>query len=155
MSWNCVTKNTLTLSWRRFCKTSWKRLEDVLKTYGQDEYISLDQDVRLRGTYSSWSKRLQDVFKTSSSRRMFAGNIYIIGFSKRNFFDLWKAYCKKRIIYALKSCRLTKFYTPSIFVMQNWSIIVFTMVWNWVTFNIIWNLFHKFEIRKMQVYKKV
>ena len=26
-------------------KTSWKRLEEVLKTYGQDEYIGLDQDV--------------------------------------------------------------------------------------------------------------
>ena len=75
-------------------KRSWKLLEDVLKTHGQDEYIGLDQhvlkktsseDVRLRRTYSSWSRRLktssedederrlQDVFKTTSSRRMFAG----------------------------------------------------------------------------------
>ena len=90
-------------SWRRLedvlktflqdvLKTSWKRLEDVLKTYSQDEYIGLDQDVlktssedvRLRRTYSSWSRRLedederrlQDVFNTSSSRRMFAGIFY-------------------------------------------------------------------------------
>ena len=80
--------------WRRLevvLKTSKKRLEDVLKTYGKDEYIDLDQDVLktssktssenvwLRRTYSSWSRRLlktktKDVFKTSSSRRMFPGN---------------------------------------------------------------------------------
>ena len=63
-------------------KTSWKRLEDVLKTYSQDEYIGLDQDVlktssedvRLRRTYSSWSRRLEDVFwrrrRKMSSRRL-------------------------------------------------------------------------------------
>ena len=76
-------------SWRSLedvLRMSWKRLEDVLKTYGQDGYIDLDQDVlktssedvRLRRTYASWSRRLvktktKDVFKTSSSRRMFAG----------------------------------------------------------------------------------
>ena len=62
-------------------KTSWKRLKDVLKTYGQDEYIGLNQnvlktsseDLRLRRTYSSWPRRLEDVFwrrrqKTSSIR---------------------------------------------------------------------------------------
>ena len=55
-------------------KRSWRRLEDVLKTYGQDEYIGLDQDVlktssedvRLRQAYSSSEdedeRRLQDVF---------------------------------------------------------------------------------------------
>ena len=72
-----LDQNVLKTSWRRFedvLKTSWKRLEDVLKTYGQDEYIGLDQDVlktssedvRLRRTYSSWSRRLEDVLKTSS-----------------------------------------------------------------------------------------
>ena len=35
-------------------KTSWKRLEDVLKTSSED--------IRLRWTYSSWSRRLEDVF---------------------------------------------------------------------------------------------
>ena len=83
-------EDVLQMSWRRFCKTSWRRLEkilktswkrletfwkDVLKTYSQDEYIGLDQDVlktssedvRLRRTYSSWSRRLlktktKDVF---------------------------------------------------------------------------------------------
>ena len=81
MSWRrfCKTswrrlENVLKTSWQDVLKTSWKRLEDVLKTYGQDEYIGLDQDVlktssedvRLRRTYSSWSRHLEDVFKTSS-----------------------------------------------------------------------------------------
>ena len=45
---------------------------------------------------------------------LFSNKIYIIVFPKRNFFDQWKSYCKKRIIYALKTCCLTKFYTPLI-----------------------------------------
>ena len=80
-------ENVLKISLQDVLKTSWRcledvfarRLENVLKTYGQDEYIGLDQDVlktssedvRLRRTYSSWSRRLEDVFwrrrrKTSS-----------------------------------------------------------------------------------------
>ena len=87
-SWRLL-QNVLKTSWQDVLKTSWKRLEDVLtrrledvlKTYGQDKYIGLDQDVlktssedvRLRRTYSSWSRRLlktktKDVFKTSSRR---------------------------------------------------------------------------------------
>ena len=57
-------------------KMPWKRLEDVLKTYGQDEYIDLDQDVFKTSSEDKDERGLQDVFKTSSSRRMFAG-IYI------------------------------------------------------------------------------
>ena len=83
-------------SWRRLGKTSWrrlgktsskrleasKRLEDVLKTYAQDEYIGLDQDVlktssedvRLSRTYSSWPRHFEDVFwrrrRKTSSRRL-------------------------------------------------------------------------------------
>ena len=80
-------------SWRHLCKTSWrcyedvlntssKRFEDifedsleiVLKTNDQDEYIVLDQDVLktpsedvwLGRVYSFWSRRLEDVLKTSS-----------------------------------------------------------------------------------------
>ena len=78
-------------------RTSWRRIEDVLKTFlqdvlktfgrrledvlarrledGQDEYIDLDQDV----LKTSWRRLLKtktkDVFKTSSSRRMFAGTL--------------------------------------------------------------------------------
>ena len=78
MSWRHFCK---TCCWGRLCKKSWrcledvlemssKRLEDVLKTYGQDEYIGLDQDVFktssedvwLRRIYSSRSRRLEDVF---------------------------------------------------------------------------------------------
>ena len=66
-------EDILQMSWRRFYKKFWRRLEDVLKTYSQDGYIGLDQDVRLRRTYLSWSRRLlktktKDVFKVSSRR---------------------------------------------------------------------------------------
>ena len=54
---------------------------------------------------------------------------FIIRFPKRNFFDQWKIYCKKKNYIWLKTCQLTKFYTPLICLMQNWSIIVFTVVW--------------------------
>ena len=105
-SWRRL-KNVFKMPWQDILKTSWKRLEDVLKTYGHDEYIGVDEDVlktssedaRLRRTYSSWSRRLEDdfktssedgderrllktetkdVFKTSSSRQMFAGNIWTL-----------------------------------------------------------------------------
>ena len=47
-----------------------RRLEDVLKTYGQDEYIGLEQDVlktssedvRQGRVFSSRSRRLEDEF---------------------------------------------------------------------------------------------
>ena len=80
-------EDVLKMPWRHFCKTSWKRFEDVLKTYEQDEYIGLDQDVFWRRLTKenifvliklSW-RRLEDVFwrrrwKTSSlGRRMFTG----------------------------------------------------------------------------------
>ena len=89
MSWRrfCKTswrrlENVLKTSWQDVLKTSWKRLEDVLKTYSQDEYIGLDQDVlktssedmRLKRTYSSWWRRLHNVFwrwrRKTSSRRL-------------------------------------------------------------------------------------
>ena len=102
MSWRHL-EDVFKTSWRCLedvLKTSWKRLEDVLKTYDQDEYIGLVQDVLdvlkkssedvwVRWIYLSWSRRLEDVLKTysevkderrlqdafkmSSSRRMFAG----------------------------------------------------------------------------------
>ena len=39
-------------------------------------------------------------------------NLYI-GFPKRNYFDQWKAYCRKRVIQALKPWRLTKSPPPT------------------------------------------
>ena len=98
-----VNKNSLTwwhvlkTSWRHLFNTSWRRLEDVLKTYDQDEYFAvdlgvlktswrhilktytwseycrLDQDVLKTSSEDEDKTRLQNVFKTSSSRRMFAG----------------------------------------------------------------------------------
>ena len=46
-----------------------------------------------------------------------------LDFQRETFLMIEKAYCKKRIIYPLKTCCLTKFYTPLICAMQKWSII--------------------------------
>ena len=49
-------------SWRHLCKTSWRCLEDILKTsYGQDEYVRLDQDVWKTSSEDD-ERHLQDVF---------------------------------------------------------------------------------------------
>ena len=108
-SWQDVLKMSLGRLEDVF-KTSSRRLEDVLKTflqdvlktYGQDEYIGLDQDVFWRRMTKANifvliktspevedKRRLQDVFKTSSSRRMFPGCIH-------RFFGraLWKKIMK-------------------------------------------------------------
>ena len=109
-------EDVLKMSWGRLqnvLKTSWRCLENVFKTYGQGEYIGLEQDVlktswrRLLKTYgqgedvrlakdvlkTSWrcllktktkdvlkmssededERRLEDAFRTSSSRRIFGG----------------------------------------------------------------------------------
>ena len=95
-SWRHL-QNVLKMSWRRFWNMSWRRLEDVWprQIYWpwsrrlKDVLKTSSEDVWLRRIYSSWSrrledvlktscenedeKRLQEVFKTSSSRRMFAG----------------------------------------------------------------------------------
>ena len=44
-----------------------------MKTYGQDEYIGLDQDVLKTSSEDKHERCLQGVFKTSPSRRMFSG----------------------------------------------------------------------------------
>ena len=69
-SWRCLEdvfarrfENVLKTPWRRMAKTN---ILVLIKTSSEDE--------GLRRIYSSWSRRLEDVFKTSSSRRMFAGN---------------------------------------------------------------------------------
>ena len=93
-------EDVLKTSWRCLQNVLKTFLQDVLKTYGQDDYIVLDQDIlkkswrrlRLRQTYSSWSRRLEDVLKTfsedederrlqevvkmSSWRRMFTGKVF-------------------------------------------------------------------------------
>ena len=82
MSWGRLQKVLVLKAFLRdVLMPPWNRLEDVLKTYGQDKYIGLDQDVFKtssedvwrRPIYSSWSRRLlktktKDVFKTSSRR---------------------------------------------------------------------------------------
>ena len=66
-----LLQNVLKTSWQDVLKTSWKYLQDVLKTYDEDEYIDFDQDVlktssrcllktRLRRTHSSWWRSLED-----------------------------------------------------------------------------------------------
>ena len=82
---NISLQDVLKTFWRRFCKTSWRRLENVLKTswrrlenvlktswrrIAKTNILVLtktsSEDIRLRWTYSSWSRCLEDVFKTSS-----------------------------------------------------------------------------------------
>ena len=92
-SWRSMTKRIYWSCSRRLLKTWvrwiylswWRRLEDVLKTYEQDEYIGLDQDVFRRrmskmnifvlktSSEEEDERRLQDFFKTPSSRWMFVG----------------------------------------------------------------------------------
>ena len=77
MSWRCLKTSWQDVLARRLeevLKISWKRLEDVLKTHDQEEYIGLNQDALkvcseylwLRWIYSSLSTRLGDILKTSS-----------------------------------------------------------------------------------------
>ena len=84
----------LKMSWRRVeevFKTSWRRLEDVLKTFWrrlEDVLARRLEDVFWRRMIKAkilalmktssrclLKMKTKDVFKTSSSRRMFAGNI--------------------------------------------------------------------------------
>ena len=75
--WKLFLQDVLKTSWNRVeevLRTSQKCLEYVLKTYGLDEYIGLDQDVLktssedvwLRRICSSWLRHLEDVLRTSS-----------------------------------------------------------------------------------------
>ena len=61
-------QNVLKMSWRRFCKTSWRRLENVLKT----SWRRIAKTNILVLTKTSWRRLLKtktkDVFKTSSRR---------------------------------------------------------------------------------------
>ena len=100
-------QDILKMSWRRL-KTSWRRLEDVLKTFWRRL-----EDVWPRRIYWSWSRRLEEVLKTSSEdedeRRLqdvfiktnvwwvsclMMKNIYLLiasfFFFKRNFFLIQK-----------------------------------------------------------------
>ena len=77
-------QDVLKMSWRRFCKTSWRRLEDVWprRIYWswsrrlEDVFKTSSEDEWLRRIYSSWSRRLLKT-KTSSTRRMFAGLVWV------------------------------------------------------------------------------
>ena len=67
-------EDILKMSWRRFWKASWRRLEDVSPSLInwswqrrlEDVLKTSPEDVKLRRTYSSWSRRLQDVFIKSN-----------------------------------------------------------------------------------------
>ena len=47
-------------------KMSLERLEDVLKMYGQGEYIGFDQDVLKTSSKDKEERRLQDVFRKTN-----------------------------------------------------------------------------------------
>ena len=57
-----------------------------MKTYGQDEYIGLDQDALEISSENEDERRLQDVVKTPSSRRMSGGFIFCCIATKRSSF---------------------------------------------------------------------
>ena len=64
-SWRCLEEvfarrleDVLARRLEGVLKTSWKRLEEVLKTYDQDEYIGLDQDVFWRRRRKTSSRLL-------------------------------------------------------------------------------------------------
>ena len=84
-SWRCMTKtNILVLT-----KMSWKRLQDVFWRW--DEYIRLNQDVLKTYSEDEDEIRLQDIFKTSSLRRMFAGRVH--DFCRKCFvLILWRSF---------------------------------------------------------------
>ena len=83
MSWRRL-QNVLKTSWRCLedvLKTSWRPLQNVLKTswrrIGLEPIFGLDQDVlkTKANIFVLMKTKTKDVFKTSSSRRMFAGNV--------------------------------------------------------------------------------
>ena len=71
-SWKRL-EDVLKTSWRRMAKTSILILTRRLKTYDYGEYICLDQDVFKTSWRCLLKMKTKDVFKTSSSRRMFSG----------------------------------------------------------------------------------
>ena len=95
-------QDVLRTSWRHLedvFKTSWgclddvlaRRLEDLLKSYGPNDYIGLSHEVLKTSSEDAWMNKVnifvlimtswrrllktktKDVFKTSTSRQMFAG----------------------------------------------------------------------------------
>ena len=125
MSWRRLG-NVLKTSWRpleEVLKTSWRGLKDVLKTSwrGLENVLKTSwrrlEEVWPRRIYWSWRRRLedalktysehederrcQDVFKTSSSRRMFAGIVSYSGFLMYNLdkyiANILKAYVEDKI----------------------------------------------------------
>ena len=96
-------QDLLKMSWRRLeevfktswiclegvLKTSWRRLEDVWPR----QMCWFSEDVRLRRIYSSWPRRLEDVLKTSSEveeeRRL--QNIFKTSSSRRMFSGKWQS----------------------------------------------------------------
>ena len=49
----------------------------MLKKYGQDEYIGLDQGALKTSSRRLLKTKMKDIFKTSSSIQMFAGNVQV------------------------------------------------------------------------------
>ena len=60
-----VLKTSWKTSWRlfgNFLKKTWKRLEEVLKTHGQEEYSGLEQDILKTSSEDKNERQIQDVF---------------------------------------------------------------------------------------------
>ena len=87
-------ENVLKASWQDVLKKSWGRLENVLKTSWRPMAKTNVLVLIKTSSEDEDKRRLQDVFKTSSSRRMFAGSLLSF-FQARNFFSI----ASKNVIY--------------------------------------------------------
>ena len=105
-SWRCL-EDVLKTSSQDVLKTSWKRLENVLKTYDQDDYVGLDEDVSKTSSedvwvwriYSSWSIRFEDVFwrrRRKAPSRRLHQDECLLGLF---FYRLWLCY-KRNFCYS-------------------------------------------------------
>ena len=74
MSWRRLWRRMAKTNILVLIKTSWRRLEDVLKTSSEDIFKTSSEDEDER--------RLQDVFKMSWSRRMLAGSSHRVLYLK-------------------------------------------------------------------------
>ena len=83
MSWKCL-EDVLKMSWRRFWKTSWRRVEDVWPR----RLFGLHQDLLKTSWRRLLKTKMKDVFKTSLSRRMFAGKHFYLKPLAKSIVDL-------------------------------------------------------------------
>ena len=83
---NFRLKGVLKTSWQGNLKTPWRRLEDI---WPRRIYWSISR----RPEDIFWRRRQKDVFKTSSSRRMFAAECNL----RRNIYSVFSVETMRRV----------------------------------------------------------